>query len=406
MQAAPDTPHGAVAGRAQRVLRSLLASLGGAVIIVAALGVAGVFLPQVPILGTLGSSIWAGMAAPGAVVTLVASVLTFVAFRLGARRTGAVLTILGVIATVGSGVIVGSQVVVGIENGVTSNPVAAILPGGYEEGTPDEVVEYATDDNGTALTLDIYRPVGSADELAPVVLYVHGGGWTQGSSRSQAANLRWLSEQGYLALGVNYTLATAGQPTWDTAIPQVQCSFAWVGANAAAYGGDAERFAVYGESAGGQLSLTATYAAASGADRPACEGTLPAVRAVIADVPGVDLFSLYDNTDPILGPAAKAYVSAYLGGSPDEYPDRAERASAITYAGPDSPPTLVLLNMSDHLVPPRGGENFAAAADLAGVDIEVVRRPWADHTTGLQYHSVTNQVFLGLAERFLREHGV
>jgi acetyl esterase/lipase len=388
------------------VLRRLLVSLGGAVIVVAALGVAGVFLPQVPILGTLGSSIWAGMAAPGAVVTVVASVLTFVAFRLGVRRTGTVLTVIGLVATLGSGVVVGSQVAVGFQNGVSSNPLEAIVPGRYEEGAPDEVIQYATDDNGSALTLDIYRPVGTVDELAPVVLYVHGGGWTQGSSRSQAANLRWFSEQGYLALGVNYTLATADQPTWDTAIPQVQCSFAWVGEHAAEYGGDAERFAVYGESAGGQLSLTATYAVAAGGDRSACEGTLPTVRAVIADVPGVDLFSLYDNSDPILGPAAKAFVSAYLGGSPAEYPDRAERASAITYAGPDSPPTLVLLNMSDHLVPPRGGENFAAAADLAGVDIEVIRRPWADHTTGLQYHSVTNQVFLGLAQRYLRDHGV
>jgi hypothetical protein len=66
----------------------------------------------------------------------------------------------------------------------------------------------------------------------------------------------------------------------------------------------------------------------------------------------------------------------------------------------------MLLNLSDHLVPPQGSENFAAAAQLAGVDIDVIRRPWADHTTGLQYHSVTNQVFLQLAKRFFQSHGV
>ena len=392
--------------RARRVLRRLLISFGGFVVTVAALGVAGVFLPSLPVVGTLGSSIWAGLAAPGAVACLVAAAVCFVAFRLGVRRTGALLTAIGLAAAVGSAAIVGSQMVIGAENDVSSNPVAALVPGGYEAGQPDEVVQYATADDGSALTLDIYRPATTADASAPVVMYVHGGGWTGGSSRSQAANLRWFSEQGYLALGVNYTLATADRPTWDTAVPQVQCSFAWVEAHAAEFGGDPERFAVYGESAGGQLSLTAAYAAEAGVDNAACGGQLPTIRAVIADVPGVDLFSLYGNSDLILGPAAKGYVSAYLGGTPDEYPDRAQRVSAITYAGPDAPPTLMLLNLSDHLVPPRGGENFAAAAELAGVDIRVIRRPWADHTTGLQYHSVTNQVFLQVAQRFLADHGV
>ena len=403
MQSASHSPE---IGRGRRLLRLLLVSVGAFTVTVAALGVAGVFLPTLPILGTLGSSIWAGMAAPGAVVCLVAATLCFIAFRLGVRRTGVVFAVIGLAAASGSVVVVGSQMVIGTQNGVSSNPVAALLPGGYDEGMPDQVVEYGATNDGTALTLDVYQPATTATAPAPVVMYVHGGGWTSGSSRSQASNLRWFADQGYLALGVNYTLATADQPTWDIAIPQVQCSFAWVGAHAAEFGGDPERFAVYGESAGGQLSLTAAYAAQAGVNNSSCDGPLPTIRAVVADVPGVDLFSLYGNSDPILGPAAKAYVSAYLGGTPDDFPDRVQRVSAITYAGPDAPPTLMLLNLSDHLVPPRGGENFAAAAKLAGVDIDVIRRPWADHTTGLQYHSVTNQVFLQLAQRFLGEHGV
>ena len=184
------------------------------------------------------------------------------------------------------------------------------------------------------------------------------------------------------------------------------CALAWTASHAAAYGGDPDRLFAFGDSAGGALVLTTTYAAAAGVAESSCGGTVPKVRAVAAEYPAVDPVTFYENTDPLFGTLARRMVGGYLGGSPAEYPERARFVSSATYVTPEAPPTLIFLVENDHLVPIAGALDFIKQAERMGVTVQTVRFPWADHVFNLQYASVANQAMLQIMlQHFCRHAG-
>ena len=69
-------------------------------------------------------------------------------------------------------------------------------------------VEYARPE-GYSLLLDVYLPERGAEELFPVVVWVHGGGWKNGSKeKSKAA---WLAGEGIAVVSINYRLTDVAQ---------------------------------------------------------------------------------------------------------------------------------------------------------------------------------------------------
>lgn len=88
----------------------------------------------------------------------------------------------------------------------------------------------------------------------PVLLYLHGGGFTVGSINTHDSLCRHLAHLARCAvLSVNYRLApehkfpTAANDAWD--------ALKWLHANAKRLGLDAQRIAIGGDSAGGTLSI-------------------------------------------------------------------------------------------------------------------------------------------------------
>lgn len=112
--------------------------------------------------------------------------------------------------------------------------------------------------DGFALPARLFAP--QAEQPLPVLLYLHGGGFTVGSVASHERLCRHLA---YLArcavVSVNYRLApewkfpTAVEDTWD--------SLAWLRDNAAGLRLDASRIAIGGDSAGGTLAAVTAIAA-------------------------------------------------------------------------------------------------------------------------------------------------
>lgn len=133
------------------------------------------------------------------------------------------------------------------------------------------------------LTLNVWAPDdATAASPVPVMVFIHGGGNTQGSSSIQVGATTLydgqpLSETGHVAVvTLNYRLGPLGwlsHPSFAPegapgqtgnygALDQV-FALAWVKANIAAFGGDPSRVLVFGESAGGQntcLMLTSPLA--------------------------------------------------------------------------------------------------------------------------------------------------
>ena len=104
-------------------------------------------------------------------------------------------------------------------------------------------------------SLDVYLREGLAN--APVVLYVHGGGWIQGDKARALFKPASLVPEGYLFASMNYRFrpeASLAEMAQDVATAAV-----WLGDNAAGYGGNPSRVVLMGHSAGAHLaSVVAT----------------------------------------------------------------------------------------------------------------------------------------------------
>jgi len=145
-------------------------------------------------------------------------------------------------------------------------------------------VEEFKNDTSSDRLLDIYRPVNSSRTLLPVVLFVHGGGFSSGDKQGAAATCKKIAGLGYAVLSINYRLELKQRPS-ATAIKELSVgvpvdgkfnpalsraiavasedatlALAWLKENAAKYQLNASRVAVGGGSAGAITALYTAYA--------------------------------------------------------------------------------------------------------------------------------------------------
>ncbi len=107
--------------------------------------------------------------------------------------------------------------------------------------------------DGQALAARLYAPAPATPGPLPVLLYLHGGGFTIGSIETHDVLCRELARQaGCMVVSLDYRLApehrfpTASNDAWD--------ALQWLARNAPALGADPARLAVGGDSAGGTLA--------------------------------------------------------------------------------------------------------------------------------------------------------
>jgi triacylglycerol lipase len=99
--------------------------------------------------------------------------------------------------------------------------------------------------------LDVYRAAGKLGSKRPILLFVHGGGFTRGDKHGefQPDNMTlWAAKQGMVGVNINYRLAPAN--TWPAGARDLASAIAWTRANAARFGGDADHIILFGHSAG------------------------------------------------------------------------------------------------------------------------------------------------------------
>jgi acetyl esterase len=101
--------------------------------------------------------------------------------------------------------------------------------------------------------LDLWRP--SEPGPAPIVVFVHGGGFTRGDKKDYDNIPAYFARHGMLGVNVNYRLAP--KIKWPAATLDVGSAIAWLKDNAAAHGGDPNHIIVIGHSAG--ASIVASY---------------------------------------------------------------------------------------------------------------------------------------------------
>jgi acetyl esterase len=107
---------------------------------------------------------------------------------------------------------------------------------------------------GNELTLRIYQPrEAQPAELFPVLVWYHGGGFVIGDLETHDSACRMLANQAdCLVVAVDYRLAPEFK--FPAAVQDSIAALRWVALHAREIGGDPERIAVGGDSAGGNLA--------------------------------------------------------------------------------------------------------------------------------------------------------
>jgi para-nitrobenzyl esterase len=113
------------------------------------------------------------------------------------------------------------------------------------------------------LYLNIWTPAKSPKDKLPVMVWIHGGGFTRGYAGSEAYNGENLARRGVVIVTINYRLGIFGffahpalsaesphHASGNYALLDQIAALEWVQKNIAAFGGDPGRVTIFGESAG------------------------------------------------------------------------------------------------------------------------------------------------------------
>ena len=124
------------------------------------------------------------------------------------------------------------------------------------------------------LSLNVWAPsTGTAATRRPVMVFVHGGGWTNGGTRDPWYDGAALSRRGVVVVSMNYRLGVFGfldlsdpavggaayAASGSMGLQDQLAAMRWVQRNIAAFGGDPGNVTVFGHSAGA-MSVTAMLA--------------------------------------------------------------------------------------------------------------------------------------------------
>ena len=106
-------------------------------------------------------------------------------------------------------------------------------------------------------TLDVYGAADAKHKKRPVVVWIHGGGWTGGDKREMAAKPTAFVEHGYVFVSTNYRLFPGASIA--TIARDVAKAIRWTHDHAAEFGGDGDKIFVMGHSAGSQLACAGLH---------------------------------------------------------------------------------------------------------------------------------------------------
>lgn len=216
-------------------------------------------------------------------------------------------------------------------------------------------IEYADRVGYRPLLLDLYLPAAAGP--APVVLFLHGGGWRRGSRRDfghafagwRPSPFERLARAGFAVAAADYRLS--GEARHPAQLEDVRSAVGWLRCNGGEYGFDGATVVAWGESAGAHLAALAAL-------------TGPGIAAVVGWHGVYDLAAMPD------GGAPGSRESLLLGAPVRDAPSLAAEASPVAHVHGGAPPFQLWHGTADRMVPCAQSERMAAALRAAGAQAE------------------------------------
>jgi acetyl esterase/lipase len=243
--------------------------------------------------------------------------------------------------------------------------------------TGEESYAYATV-GGTTLGMDLHRAPQAG---APLVLYVHGGGWRSGNrADAGATRLAPLAARGVTVASVDYRLVP--DATFPEQLHDLKGAVRWLRSHGPSLGVPTERLGVWGASAGAYLgsllALTAgdEFEGAVGGNLEQASG----VQAVVHWFGQSDLLVSGSRSDIEARLLPFAFEAGLLGvGAVADAADRARVLSLLARVSPQAPPFLIAHGDRDHVVAPSEGEALHHALSRAGAESQFMLLGGAGH---------------------------
>lgn len=231
-------------------------------------------------------------------------------------------------------------------------------------------VDYVQFEGFRPLSLDLRLP-GTHD--APLIVFLHGGGWTRGTRRVFLPGLRdaesfdRIVHAGFAVASCDYRLS--GEARFPAQLQDVDAALAWIRTEGVKRGLDTDRLVLWGVSAG------ATLAALTGLRRSD-------VRGVVDWFGPADMFAMAEHDRTVSNGSvdpASTREARWLGAPPEDVPDLARQASPALQVHSGAPPFHIAHGSADDHVPFSQSQRLAAALDAVGADVELTRVEGAGH---------------------------
>jgi acetyl esterase/lipase len=202
------------------------------------------------------------------------------------------------------------------------------------------------------LLLDLHLPAVAA---APVVIWLHGGGWFTGD-RTLAPDLgRYFADRGIAMASIDYRLSSVA--TFPAQLVDVQAAIRYLRGHCDRYGVDGRRIGLWGSSAGGHLAALAGLTGRG-------DTSVSAVAESYGPTDLTDAAATMPN-------GATSPEAALLGDHPDRRPAQARAASPLHQVTEHVPPFQISHGTADTVVPQHHSERLHSALVAAGVDSEL-----------------------------------
>jgi acetyl esterase/lipase len=218
-------------------------------------------------------------------------------------------------------------------------------------------VKYGAD---TKQAMDVYLPANRSTIATPVLILIHGGGWTDGSRADLNAYVDTLKRRvpQYAIFNISYRLAANGQNLFPTQEQDVKAAIEFILSKQNEYR-ISDRFALIGASAGAHLALLHAY-----------KYTSPVkAKAVISFFGPTELVQLYNNPP---NPFVPALLTGVTGATPTSNPAIYQQSSPFNFVVNSSSPTLLLHGSNDIVVSTSQSEILRDKLNTAGVSNQYV----------------------------------
>lgn len=243
-----------------------------------------------------------------------------------------------------------------------------------------ENIQYVPGSTDPLQQMDLFVP-RSGKKPFPVVVYIHGGAWHQGTRHTRL--VKPLISRGFAVAAISYRLTPTS--LWPAQLQDCKSAVRWLRAHANEYSLDSKRIGVWGESAGGHLAamlgVTGEQADTVGGNTKESS----AVQAVVDWFGPTDVVHLAEEQEHlppdirVPGKNIRQYVDLLLGGPVNQHLAAAKDASPISHVSGKLPPFLIVHGDHDPTVPLQQSKEFFQALKNNHVDASLRIVPNGGH---------------------------